>query len=79
MGPAVNMTITLENGQLTSQMLRQGKVPPLAESETVFYRKVVDAHIEFPKSPAGQPASQLTVHKNGGDGKVDSAAVRPSE
>jgi CubicO group peptidase (beta-lactamase class C family) len=66
MGPGVNMTITLDNGQLISQMTRQGKVPLFAQSETVFYPKVVDAQIEFPKAE-NTPASQLALHQNGRD------------
>jgi CubicO group peptidase (beta-lactamase class C family) len=67
MAPGVDMTITLENGQLISQMTRQGKVPLFAQSETLFYPKVVNFQIEFPKTHDGQPASQLTLHQNGRD------------
>jgi hypothetical protein len=66
MAPAVNMTITLENGQLISQMTHQGKVPLFPESENMFFPKVVDAQIEFPKGETG-PATQLTLHQNGRD------------
>jgi len=66
MAPAVNMLITLENSQLISQMTGQPKIPLFAESETMFFPKVVDAEIEFPKEPNG-PASQLTLHQNGRD------------
>jgi CubicO group peptidase (beta-lactamase class C family) len=65
-GPGVNMTITLENGQLISQMTLQEKVPLFAESENVFFPKVVVAEIEFPKGETG-PATQLTLHQNGRD------------
>jgi len=64
MAPTANMTITLENGQLVSQMTGQGKIPLFAESETTFFPKVVNAEIEFPKDAAGQ-ASQLILHQNG--------------
>jgi hypothetical protein len=66
MAPGVNMSITFENGQLISQMTGQGKVPLFAESETMFFPKVVDAEIEFPKE-SNVPASQLTLHQNGRD------------
>jgi CubicO group peptidase (beta-lactamase class C family) len=66
MSPGVNMTITLENGQLISQMTRQGKVPLFAQSEHVFFPKVIVAEIEFPKGETG-PASQLILHQNGRD------------
>lgn len=64
MAPNVNMTITLADGQLISQMTGQGKVPLFAESETMFFPKVVDAEIEFRKTENG-PASQLILHQNG--------------
>ena len=52
MAPGVTMTITLADGQLISQMSRQGKVPLFAESERRFFPKVVDAEIEFPEDNA---------------------------
>ena len=61
------MTITLADGQLISQMSRQGKVPLFAESETMFFPKVVDAEIEFPRDDKKGPASQLILHQNGRD------------
>jgi len=64
MAPGVTMTITLANGQLISQMSRQGKVALNAESESTFSPKEIDAQIEFPKDEKG-PASQLTLHQNG--------------
>jgi CubicO group peptidase (beta-lactamase class C family) len=67
MAPGVNMLITLADGQLVSQMTGQGKVPLFAESETLFFPKVVDAEIEFPKSDNGAPATQLTLHQGGRD------------
>jgi hypothetical protein len=66
MAPGVNMTITLADSQLISQMSGQGKVPLFGESETMFFPKVVDAEIEFPKDGKG-PASQLILHQNGRD------------
>src|SRR5579862_6837282 len=66
MSPAANMTITLVDGQLISQMTGQGKVPLFAESETMFFPKVVNAELEFPGGEKG-PASQLILHQNGRD------------
>jgi hypothetical protein len=66
LAPNTDMTITLVDGQLISQMTRQGKVPLLAESETMFFPKDIDAEIEFPKDEKG-PASQLILHQNGRD------------
>jgi CubicO group peptidase (beta-lactamase class C family) len=61
MSPNVNMTVTLVDGQLISQMTGQSKIPLFAESETMFFPKVVDAEIEFPKGEKG-PASQATSY-----------------
>ena len=66
MGPGVNMMITLENGQLVSQMTRQQKLPLTALSANLFTPKVIDAQLEFPKDEQG-PATQLTLHQNGRD------------
>jgi hypothetical protein len=65
MAPSVTMTITLADGQLISQMSRQGKVPLFAESERRFFPKVVDAEIEFPEDDAKGPARRLVLHQNG--------------
>lgn len=64
MAPGVHVSITLADGQLISQVTGQGKVPLFAESETIFFPKVVDAEIEFPKEEKRQ-ASQLILHQNG--------------
>ena len=65
--PGVTMTITLAAGQLISQMSGQGKVPLFAESQRMFFPKVVDAEIEFPEDDAKGPASRLVLHQNGRD------------
>jgi hypothetical protein len=67
MAPGVNMTITLADSHLISQMSRQGKIPLFAESETMFFPKVVNAEIEFPRDDKKGPASQLILHQNGRD------------
>jgi hypothetical protein len=67
MAPGVNMTITLADNQLVSQMSRQGKVPLFAESETMFFLEVVDAEIEFPRDDKKGPVSRLILHQNGRD------------
>jgi hypothetical protein len=58
MAPGVNMMITLSDGQLISRMAGAGKIPLFAESETMFFLKVVDAEFEF-------SADQLIVDQNG--------------
>ena len=42
-------------------------MPIFPESETLFFAKVVDAQIEFPKVDAEGKASQMTLHQNGRD------------
>jgi len=60
----INMMITVEGGQLTSQASGQGKVPLFAASETKFFPKVVDAEIEFGKDDKGTVA-YLMLHQGG--------------
>ena len=64
-GPA--MIITLENNQLFSMLGNQQSVPIFPESETMFFLKVVDAQLEFPKEGGQGKASQVTLHQNGRD------------
>ena len=47
MAPGVNMLVTLENNQLFSKLGNQNAIPIFAESETMFFPKVVDAELEF--------------------------------
>ena len=65
MAPGVNMTITVADGQLMSQMSGQGKVPLFAESETMFFPKIVDAEIEFPRQDTKESERRLILHQNG--------------
>jgi CubicO group peptidase (beta-lactamase class C family) len=65
LGPG--MLITLESNQLISKLGTQPPVPIFPESETLFFAKVVDAQIEFPKVDAEGKASQMILHQNGRD------------
>jgi hypothetical protein len=56
------MLITLEGNQLKSKLGNQQPIDIFPESETMFFLKVVDAQLEFPKD-----ASQVTLHQNGRD------------
>jgi CubicO group peptidase (beta-lactamase class C family) len=79
MAPGVNMTITLADNQLISQMSGQGKVPLFARSETTFFPKGIDAEIEFRKDDTNAQASQLILHQNGRDmvaKRLDDAEAR---
>jgi serine-type D-Ala-D-Ala carboxypeptidase/endopeptidase len=53
LAPNVFFAVTLENGQLITQMTGQQPLPIFAESETVFFPKAVPATIEFQKDAAG--------------------------
>ena len=64
MGPGVAMLITLEGDQLISKLGNQQPVPLFPESETIFFPKVVDAEIEFPKVEGQGKAGQMTLHQN---------------
>src|SRR6476660_248668 len=66
--PKFSLAITLEDGQLVSQGTNQGKVPMYAESETMFFVKLVDAEIEFVKNDKGE-VTNLVLHQNGRDVK----------
>jgi hypothetical protein len=64
LGPGVDLAITLEGGQLSTQLTGQPKFPIFAESSTFFFLKVVDAQLEFEKDGSGK-AMQVTLHQNG--------------
>jgi len=67
LNPGINMLITLEGNQLVSKLGNQAPVPIFPESETLFFVKVVDAQLEFPKDDTQEKASQLILHQNGRD------------
>jgi CubicO group peptidase (beta-lactamase class C family) len=67
MAPGISMLITLDGNQLSSQMTGQGAAPLFAESETMFFPKVVNAQIEFPATAPQAKATQLTLHQGGRD------------
>jgi CubicO group peptidase (beta-lactamase class C family) len=68
LAPTFSIVITLENGQLMTQATNQGKLPLFAESETMFFLKVVDAQVEFVKNEKGE-VTHLVLHQNGRDTK----------
>ena len=78
MSPTVNMTITLVDGRLVSQLTGQGKVGLSPKSDTIFIPQGINAEIDFPKDEKG-PASQLILHQNGRDvimKRLDDAGAR---
>jgi hypothetical protein len=60
-----NMLITLDGNQLNSKLGNQPVAPIFPQSETMFFTKVVDAQLEFPKVEEGGKAGQFTLHQNG--------------
>jgi CubicO group peptidase (beta-lactamase class C family) len=62
--PNFSLAITLEDSHLVSQGTNQGKVAMFAESETMFFLKLVDAQIEFVKNEKGE-VTNLVLHQNG--------------
>ena len=59
------MTIALDGNQLTAQLTGQGKLPIFAQSETLFFLKVVDAQLEF-----AADGSHLILHQGGREQKA---------
>ena len=51
--PGYNMAITLDNGQLYTQLPGQQKFPIFAEAENTFFLKVVKAQLVFEKDDKG--------------------------
>jgi hypothetical protein len=53
MQPNVEMSITLDGTQLMAQLTGQQKFPVFAETETLFFFKIVEATLEFQKDASG--------------------------
>ncbi|ESQ79420.1 hypothetical protein AEYBE204_10460 [Asticcacaulis sp. YBE204] len=69
LSPTFKFTITVEKGQLMAQATGQAKFPLFAESDTLFFLKVVDAKFEFFKGANGK-IEYLILHQNGRDQKA---------
>jgi CubicO group peptidase (beta-lactamase class C family) len=67
MAPGVNMLITLENNQLFTKLGNQSAIPIFAESQTMFFPKVVDAELEFTKDDEQGRPTEMILHQNGRD------------
>ena len=67
--PKMNMTITLVDGQLMTQLTGQRALPLFAETETMFFLKVVDAQVEFVKDETGI-VTHAIMQQGGRDQKV---------
>jgi CubicO group peptidase (beta-lactamase class C family) len=66
--PTFSIVMTLEDGHLMTQATSQPKFPLFAESETMFFLKVVDAQVEFFKNDKGQ-VTHLVLHQGGRETK----------
>ncbi len=64
LNPNVIVTMTLDNGQLMTQLTNQPKFPVFAEKENFFFLKVVDAQIEFVKGANGT-VEKVILYQNG--------------
>jgi CubicO group peptidase (beta-lactamase class C family) len=67
LAPKINLMITLDGNQLMTQLSGQPKLPIFAESETMFFLKVVDAQLEFGKDEKG---AYVILHQGGRDQKA---------
>jgi len=73
------MVVALHGNQLTSKLGNQSALPIFPQSDTLFFLKVVDAQLEFPKDDGSGKASQVTLHQNGRDitlPRLDDAEAR---
>ncbi|HEY1576316.1 MAG TPA: serine hydrolase [Terracidiphilus sp.] len=59
LGKDVDLSITVENGQLMGQATGQGKSPLYAETETKFFLLAVPSNIEFVKDDKGKVTSAV--------------------
>jgi len=74
MPSGADMAITLENGQLLSKLGNQNAIPIFAESETMFFPKVVDAQLEFGgKDAQGRPTTVAVLDNEGVTGLYHSS------
>ena len=71
MAATAELVVTLDGSQLKAQLTGQPAFPIFAESETMFFYKVVEATLEFQKDASGAvKAVRLR------QGSVDSVAPR---
>ena len=67
LAPKINLTIFLDGTQLMTQLSGQGKIPIFAQSDNMFFLKVVDAQLEFGKDEKG---AYVILHQGGRDQKA---------
>jgi CubicO group peptidase (beta-lactamase class C family) len=66
LSPEFSITITLDGNQLKAQATGQAEFPIFAESEKIFFYKVVEAKIEFLKDSNGK-VTEMILHQGGRD------------
>jgi hypothetical protein len=76
MAPGVDLMVRLPGDQLTVQLSGQPQIPLFAESETMFFIKVVDAQVEFGTDDKGPYA---ILHQNGRDQKAPRTSATVAE
>jgi CubicO group peptidase (beta-lactamase class C family) len=67
--PTLHMTVTLVDGKLMTQLGGQRALPLFAESETLFFLKVVDAQVEFVRDQTGA-VTHVVMRQGGRDQKA---------
>jgi CubicO group peptidase (beta-lactamase class C family) len=69
LAPGVEVTMTVEDGRLMTQITGQPKFELFAESETKFFLKVIEAQVEFFTGASGA-VTHLVIHQGGHDTKA---------
>lgn len=64
LGPGAEVTMTVEDGRLMTQITRQPKFELFAESDTKFFLKAVEAQVEF-FTGAGGAVTHLVIYQGG--------------
>jgi len=69
LGPEFNFVVKPEGDHLLAKLGCQRWLPYFAESESLFFTKVVEAKLEFSKDDSGK-VTHLVLHQNGRDQKA---------
>ena len=64
LAPGFSIKVTLEDGHLMGQATGQQKFEMFAESQNIFFLKIVDAKIEFIAETDGT-VTKMILHQNG--------------
>jgi D-alanyl-D-alanine carboxypeptidase len=81
LGPKFVLNVSRDGDRLIVQATKQPKLEVFAESDRVFFYKVVDARITFEVDPRGH-ATRLVLHQNGRDRpgpRIDDAEAKRLE